>query len=114
MLAELYHQYYYMCLKLDESFISFFIRFPHNLFITNDDTDIEKSSRNVTKHLSDDINAISNVIGWLYFAAWSVSFYPQLWDNYRSKRYVIRELGGNQSYINLQLSFISLMALSSY
>ena len=72
-----------------ESFISFFIRFPHNLFNTNDDTHNRRSSRNATKHLSDDINGISNVIGWLYFVAWSVSFYPPLWNNYRSKRYVI-------------------------
>ena len=87
---------YYTCMKLEltcESFNSFFIRFPHNIFITNDDTDNRKLSRNVTEHLPDDINAISNLIGWLYFAAWSVSFYPQMWDNYRSKRYVIRELG---------------------
>ena len=85
-----------MFLKLEltcESFVSFFIRFPHNLFITNDDTDTKKASRNVTEHLSDDIKAIGDLIGWLYFAAWSVSFYPQLWDNCRSKRYVIRELG---------------------
>ena len=66
--------------------------------MTNDDIDNRKSSRNVTEHLPDDINAISNLIGWLYFAAWSVSFYPQMWDNYRSKRYVIRELGGAQSF----------------
>ena len=78
-----------------------FTRFPHNLFLTNDDGDNKKSPRNVTEYLSDDINAISNVIGWSYLAAWSVSFYPQMWDNYRSKRYVIRELGGAQSYIFL-------------
>lgn len=26
---------------------------------------------------------ISNVIGWTYFAAWTVSFYPQAISNYR-------------------------------
>jgi cystinosin len=31
---------------------------------------------------------ISNVIGWIYFAAWSLSFYPQLILNYRRKSVV--------------------------
>lgn len=26
---------------------------------------------------------ISNIVGWLYFVAWSVSFYPQIYTNYR-------------------------------
>ena len=29
---------------------------------------------------------ISTVIGWLYFAAWSLSFYPQAILNYQTKR----------------------------
>ena len=24
-------------------------------------------------------------MGWTYFGAWSISFYPQLWMNYRRK-----------------------------
>lgn len=31
---------------------------------------------------------ISQVIGWIYFVAWSVSFYPQVWENFRRKRWV--------------------------
>jgi len=27
----------------------------------------------------------SIVFGWIYFVAWSVSFYPQIWINYRRK-----------------------------
>ncbi|XP_030247010.1 cystinosin homolog isoform X2 [Drosophila navojoa] len=27
----------------------------------------------------------SIVFGWIYFVAWSVSFYPQIWTNYRRK-----------------------------
>ncbi|XP_034488953.1 cystinosin homolog [Drosophila innubila] len=27
----------------------------------------------------------SIVVGWIYFVAWSVSFYPQIWTNYRRK-----------------------------
>ena len=29
---------------------------------------------------------INTVIGWIYFAAWSISFYPQVFENYRRKR----------------------------
>ena len=32
------------------------------------------------------INIINQVIGWIYFAAWSVSFYPQVIMNWRRKR----------------------------
>ena len=31
------------------------------------------------------INYISETIGWMYFIAWSMSFYPQSWKNYRNK-----------------------------
>mmetsp|Transcript_4939 Transcript_4939/g.9260 ORF Transcript_4939/g.9260 Transcript_4939/m.9260 type:complete len:260 (+) Transcript_4939:1431-2210(+) len=34
---------------------------------------------------SQSLSIISQVIGWLYFLAWSVSFYPQLFVNYRLK-----------------------------
>ena len=33
---------------------------------------------------------LSAVVGWIYFAAWSVSFYPQIVDNYRRKRLELR------------------------
>ncbi|XP_044054939.1 cystinosin isoform X2 [Siniperca chuatsi] len=31
------------------------------------------------------LSVISQVIGWIYFLAWSVSFYPQAWENWRRK-----------------------------
>lgn len=31
---------------------------------------------------------INTVIGWIYFAAWSISFYPQVFENYRRKSVV--------------------------
>lgn len=34
------------------------------------------------------IDVISNIIGWIYFTAWSLSFYGQLYENYRLKRYL--------------------------
>jgi len=31
---------------------------------------------------------ISQVIGWLYFLAWTISFYPQIWSNFRRRSVV--------------------------
>ena len=39
------------------------------------------------------LELVSSIIGWTYFVAWSISFYPQIWDNYRRKRY--------ESYTNM-------------
>ncbi len=33
----------------------------------------------------DAVNAVSDVIGWLYFLSWSASFYPQSYINYKKK-----------------------------
>ena len=35
---------------------------------------------------TDTVNAVSDVLGWLYFLAWSASFYPQAFINYNKKR----------------------------
>ncbi len=32
------------------------------------------------------VNVASDIIGWMYFAAWSISFYPQAIINYNKKR----------------------------
>jgi len=32
------------------------------------------------------VDIISIVIGWMYFLAWSISFYPQTIENFRRKR----------------------------
>lgn len=40
---------------------------------------------------------ISSVIGWCYFVAWSISFYPQIYINFRRK-----------SVVGLNFDFISL------
>lgn len=31
---------------------------------------------------------MSIVVGWIYFVAWSASFYPQIYDNFRRKSVV--------------------------
>ncbi|XP_028301032.1 cystinosin [Gouania willdenowi] len=43
------------------------------------------------------LSIISQVIGWIYFLAWSVSFYPQAWENWRRK-----------SVIGLNFDFLAL------
>lgn len=42
----------------------------------------------LTVQKSADWTVVADVIGWLYFAAWSVSFYPQIFDNWKRKRLV--------------------------
>ncbi|XP_060544469.1 LOW QUALITY PROTEIN: cystinosin-like [Pantherophis guttatus] len=43
------------------------------------------------------INIVDQVIGWIYFLAWSVSFYPQVYENWRRK-----------SVVGLSFDFIAL------
>ncbi|XP_019711420.1 cystinosin isoform X2 [Hippocampus comes] len=37
---------------------------------------------------SNAVALLSEVVGWVYFLAWSVSFYPQVWENWRRKSVV--------------------------
>ncbi|XP_034530877.1 cystinosin [Notolabrus celidotus] len=46
------------------------------------------------------LSGISQVIGWIYFFAWSVSFYPQAWDNWKRKSVV----GLNFDFLALNLT----------
>ena len=34
------------------------------------------------------LDIVSEVIGWIYFVAWSISFYPQVFDNFRRRSVV--------------------------
>ncbi|KAJ0032670.1 hypothetical protein NQD34_002751 [Periophthalmus magnuspinnatus] len=43
------------------------------------------------------VELLSEVIGWIYFLAWSVSFYPQAWENWTRK-----------SVVGLNLDFLAL------
>ncbi|XP_026201707.1 cystinosin isoform X2 [Anabas testudineus] len=49
---------------------------------------------------SNALSVISQVIGWIYFVAWSVSFYPQAWENWRRKSVV----GLNFDFLALNLT----------
>lgn len=53
----------------------------------------------VTVLHSNAIYHISNVMGWVYFLAWSISFYPQMWVNYKRKSVV----GLNFDFVGLNI-----------
>ncbi|MDP2439252.1 MAG: PQ-loop domain-containing transporter [archaeon] len=45
------------------------------------------------------LQVFNDVLGWLYFLAWSLSFYPQVWDNWRRKSVV----GFSLDYLDLNV-----------
>lgn len=50
---------------------------------------------------------ISAIVGWIYFAAWSISFYPQIWENFKRRSVV----GLNFDYVALNITgFLSYSA----
>ena len=67
-----------------------------------------KANAKVVVYLLDGINTIDDVIGWLYFVAWSVSFYLQAWTNFR--RYSVVGL----KFDFLSLNVVILMLYSCY
>lgn len=50
---------------------------------------------------------ISLIVGWVYFAAWSISFYPQIWYNFKRKSVV----GLNFDFLALNLLGHTLYAI---
>ena len=51
-----------------------------------DNVDSAKANVKAAVFLSDGINTFNDIIGWVYFVAWSVSFYPQIYINFKRKR----------------------------
>ncbi|XP_049444412.1 cystinosin [Epinephelus fuscoguttatus] len=70
--------------------------------LLSNNTDL--SSTSVRIHFkvihSNVLSVINQVIGWIYFLAWSVSFYPQAWENWRRKSVV----GLNFDFLALNLT----------
>ncbi|CAK9797115.1 Cystinosin homolog [Anthophora plagiata] len=62
-------------------------------------TDFSQAFVRVTIEKSDTLYYVSSVVGWVYFLAWSVSFYPQIYSNYKRKSVV----GLNFDYLSLNL-----------
>jgi len=65
--------------------------------IDADDRSLDTKFVRVTVEHSEVLYHISAVIGWMYFVAWSVSFYPQIYENWRRK-----------SVVGLNFDFLSL------
>ncbi|CAL8395295.1 unnamed protein product [Boreogadus saida] len=49
---------------------------------------------------SNTLSIVNQAIGWLYFVAWSISFYPQVWENWRRKSVI----GLNFDFLSLNLT----------
>ncbi|KAI5748873.1 hypothetical protein M8J76_002791 [Diaphorina citri] len=49
----------------------------------------------------------SDIIGWIYFSAWTISFYPQLYTNYKKKSVI----GLNFDFLGLNLIGFTLYSL---
>jgi len=64
---------------------------------TNNLTNTREGFVRVTVMKSETIEVVSTIIGWIYFVAWSVSFWPQIVENFRRK-----------SVIGLNFDFLSL------
>jgi len=72
----------------------------HVDIVTNTSSNITSTTNafvRVTVMKSETIELISAIIGWVYFVAWSVSFWPQIIENFRRK-----------SVIGLNFDFLSL------
>ena len=49
--------------------------------------------------MSQTLTILSIIVGWIYFLAWSISFYPQFWTNYKLKH--IRGYSKEFGFLNL-------------
>ncbi|XP_012550775.1 cystinosin homolog isoform X2 [Bombyx mori] len=61
----------------------------------------------ITVMHSNEINIISYIMGWIYFAAWSVSFYPQIYINFKRKSVV----GLNFDFLALNIMGFTMYSL---
>ncbi|KAF2901758.1 hypothetical protein ILUMI_04436 [Ignelater luminosus] len=68
-----------------------------NVTGTNATINVNDIYLRVTVYKNKALDTLSVIIGWTYFVAWSVSFYPQIYINYRRK-----------SVIGLNFDFLSL------
>ncbi|XP_066146383.1 cystinosin homolog [Euwallacea fornicatus] len=64
---------------------------------TTNHANVENIYFKVTVFKAASLNTISTIIGWVYFVAWSISFYPQAYINWKRK-----------SVIGLNFDFLSL------
>ncbi len=53
------------------------------------------------------LNILSDIVGWVYFVAWSVSFYPQIYENWKRKSVI----GLNFDFVGLNIVGFALYGL---
>lgn len=81
---------------------------PKNANSSEDnDYDLSEAFLLVTVARSLELVSISNIVGWIYFVAWSISFYPQCYINWKRKSVV----GLNFDFLTLNLIGFSLYSL---
>ena len=68
---------------------------------------VSKAVVNIGVFSSDVLQVVSDVIGWIYFIAWSISFYPQIYENWRRKSVV----GLNFDFLTLNIIGFSMYSL---
>ncbi|XP_029285747.1 cystinosin [Cottoperca gobio] len=93
-------------LPVEETSVSFNVM-AHDVgqvttYLLSNNTELNSSSFSIHFMVvhSNALSVISQVIGWIYFVAWSVSFYPQAWENCRRKSVV----GLNFDFLALNLT----------
>ncbi|GLV35873.1 Cystinosin [Carabus blaptoides fortunei] len=55
---------------------------------TSNTTNVDDVFARVTVYKIEAIDTVSTIVGWIYFVAWSVSFYPQIYTNWKRKSVV--------------------------
>lgn len=76
-----------------------------SFYTTPNVTDVSKAFVRVTVMRSKELAVMSAVVGWIYFVAWSVSFYPQVYENWRRKSVV---------GLNFDFVFLNLIGFALY
>lgn len=92
--------------------ISFFAQNPGHAEVVgsvtpNGTVDVSSVFVRIIAAHSSAIILISLIVGWVYFAAWSISFYPQIWYNFKRKSVV----GLNFDFLALNLLGHTLYAI---
>ncbi|KAM3876239.1 cystinosin [Diretmus argenteus] len=97
-------------LQAETTSLSFEVAAQHvgqvTTYLQSNSTDIDSTTTRIHFMVihSYALSIINQVIGWIYFVAWSISFYPQAWENWK-RRSVI---GLNFDFLALNLTgFIS-------
>ncbi|XP_059099030.1 cystinosin homolog [Tigriopus californicus] len=67
------------------------------LHSSDTDLDVRNAFIRITVSKAEWLNVVSDVVGWLYFVAWSASFYPQIFQNWK-----------RQSVVGLNFDFLAL------